>query len=760
MAQTGSLSDTQPSMPLIRVEASGTQAVIEGVIERVTFHNPENGYGVVKIIDTDGPRGKNSDAIAVIGLFPSPVPGESIRCTGTWVKHPEFGRQFKADRIESVRPATLAAIEKYLGSGLVKGIGPATAKKIVARFGDKTLDILDSEPARLHEIPGLGRVPLDRLTKVWEGQKAVQSLMLWLQGNGVTPSLAHKIHGQYGDQSEAIVKVNPYRIANELWGVGFRTADQLAQRIGMSTDAPQRLRAGLLYTLKSSMDSNGHCFMYEDALLALACEPSMLGADPDLVQAALEETRIKGEVIADTEGMAEGLGPDAPRNPRIYLPAVYQTECRLAARVKDLIRNRPVPIGDTALAKLLDGIENAKGLSEQQTAAVLRGLNASIVVITGGPGTGKTTTTNVLVRAYELQNRKVLLASPTGRAAKRASEVTGRPAKTIHRLLSWKPELRAFEHNRANPLQADVIIIDEASMLDLALADALFDAVPDGAQVVLVGDVDQLPSVGPGNILSDLIGTGLVPVARLTEVFRQAAESHIITSAHAINAGKAPRWAAPTSIKDGVDCVLLEVEDADDIPLKVAGIIAKSLPNLGWAAGDATVLVPMQRGTAGARNLNTVLQACVNPKEPGKGEIQRNGGTFRLGDRVMQRVNDYEKNVFNGDIGTIAAVSISDLALEVRYPDGLVHYNVADLDQLQLAYAMTTHKSQGSEFPVVVVVMHTQHYVMLQRNLLYTALTRAKKLAILVGSKRALDMAVKNHRTVPRCTWLSHRIRL
>ena len=746
-------------VPLIAVDATDGQVTIEGVIERVTFHNAENGYGVVKIIDTDGPRGKNSDPIAVVGTFPSPVPGESIKCIGSWVKHPEFGRQFKAERVESIRPATVAAIEKYLGSGLVKGIGPATAKKIVARFGAETLEVLDREPHRLHEIQGLGRVSLDRLTKVWEGQKAVQSLMLFLQGNGVTPSLAHKIHKQYGDQSEAIVRTNPYRVANELWGVGFRTADQLAQRIGMPLDAPQRLRAGLLYTLQSSMDANGHCFMYQDELLAFACEPQMLGADPALVRAALDETLVKAELRADIEGMDVPVGGISELNPRIYIPGIYQTELRLAERIKALLRNKPVPLGDNALAELLGTIENAKGLSEQQGQAVLRGLNASVMVLTGGPGTGKTTTTNVLVRAFEAQHRKVLLASPTGRAAKRASEVTGRQAKTIHRLLSWKPELRAFEHNKGNPLVADVIIVDEASMLDLALADALFDAVPDGAQVVLVGDVDQLPSVGPGNILADLIASGVVPVSRLTEVFRQAAESRIITSAHDVNSGRSPRWHAPSAIKDGVDCVLLEVDEADDIPLKVAGVVTKSLPNLGWQSGDATVLVPMQRGTAGARNLNEVLQARVNPPDASKAELVRGANIFRVGDRVLQRVNDYEKNVFNGDIGVISSVHPNDFELEVRYPEGPVHYGAADLDQLQLAYAMTTHKSQGSEFPVAIVVMHTQHYVMLQRNLLYTALTRAKKLAVLVGSKRALEMAVKNHRTVPRCTWLAQRIR-
>jgi len=726
--------------------------LLEGVVERVTFHNDENGWSVLKLHPAGVPRNRLSEPVTVLGAFTAPTAGESLRCHGVWTSHPKHGRQFRCERYETLRPATTAAIEKYLGSGMVKGIGPKTAKALVAAFGAETLDVIEHEPNRLTEVRGIGESKATLIRSAWDEQRAVREIMVFLQGHGITPTYAVKIYKQYKERAIEVVEQNPYRLAVDIWGIGFKTADKIARNVGFAIDAPERLEAGVVYVLNQEMENGGHCYLPQPILVERAAGEDYLGVDPTGVESAVLALVERGLLVIEPAS-------ESDPEPAVYTTSIHVTETSLARQVHQRITSPWVsPLPDAKIASLLKTIPAAGLLSDEQRAAVNVALNSAISVLTGGPGTGKTTTTNVIVAAFEALHRRVQIASPTGRAAKRASEVTGREAKTIHRLLAWDPSTRGFKHDADNPLELDVLVVDESSMLDLVLAHSLIRAVPEGAQVVFVGDVDQLPSVGPGNVLSDLITSAKVPVARLTQVFRQAAASRIITGAHAINRGKIPELLPPSAIGDGADCVFLSVEESDDIPAKVAGVVAKSLPKLGYAADEITVLTPMQRGSAGARNLNETLQRVVNPESPAKPEIRRAGMVLRVGDRVLQRVNDYDKGVFNGDVGTVLGIDHEEQFVTVGYPEGPIDYEFSDLDQLTHAMALTVHKSQGSEYPAAVIVFHTQHYVMLQRNLLYTALTRAKKMAVLVGSSRAIAMAVRNKNTTPRWTKLARRL--
>ncbi len=688
-----------------------------------------------------------------VGPFTSPVVGESVRLHGEWKKHPKFGSQYKFERYETLRPATQEAIEKYLGSGLIRGIGPVMAKRLVRHFGDKTLDVLDEDPSRVREVDGIGPKRAKVLTAAWMEQKAIQNVMLFLQGHAVSASYAVKIYRTYGDEAVRIVEENPYRLAQDIWGVGFKTADRIARSVGIAQDAPKRLRAGLEHVLLTAVDE-GHVFLLRDVLIERATE--ILEVDAENVQGALDDClqvedelrRLEQEV--DTEDV-EG----------IYLSQMISTEREVSARLKDLLEALPhrAPQPDHTrawLARTNDkrGIE----LSGQQEGAVIEALRQPVTVITGGPGTGKTTITRTIVQACEALNRKLALASPTGRAAKRLAEVTGRPATTIHRLLVVDPKTFRFKHDHENRLDIDFLVVDETSMLEITLARDLLRALPPQCQLLLVGDADQLPAVGAGNVLGDVIRSDAVPVVRLTEIFRQAAESQIVQSAHAVNRGEFPSVTDPAHWRDQ-NCLLVEVEEADDIPACVNRLITETLPGRGYRPENTQVIAPLHRGPAGVSRLNEELQTNLNPAAPGRTELLRGGRLVRIGDRVLQLRNDYDKHVFNGDMGVIASMDSVQQIMQVAFPDCLVQYEFSELDQLQLAYAMTVHKSQGSEYEAVILVLHRSQYVMLQRNLLYTGLTRARSLLVLVGDKRAIWRAVRNDRQSLRFSRLADRLR-
>jgi len=718
---------------------------LEGVIERITFHNEDNGYTVARLLPPNA-----RDVITILGNFSNPVVGESLLCYGTWTNHPQWGKQMTVARYEVVRPATAFAIEKYLGSGMVKGVGPVTAKRIVAKFGEEALDIIENHPRKLLGVGGIGEKTLAKITTAWKDQREVKNIMLFLQSHGVSPAYAVKIYKHYGGKAIEIVERNPYQLASDIWGIGFKSADKIARAIGIAEDDPRRIEAGVVYVLNEAVESGGNAFLTQAELTEKATE--ILGVGD--VGAAIGTLAETGRLVLEPYKL---LGETEIA---IYTPSLHKTEIGVAERVKSLL-SAPVPPPQADFDGWLSALLDAQKfpLSAEQGEAVKMALLSRFSVLTGGPGVGKTYTTNTIVAAFEALDKDVLLASPTGRAAKRMAEVTGREAKTVHRLLEFDPEQRGFKRGSDLPLECDVLIVDESSMLDMVLTYSLLKAVPPEAQVVFVGDVDQLPSVGPGNVLRDLIDSGAVPVARLTQVFRQAAESLIITNAHAINAGRMPELPPPSALRD---CAWLNAEEADELAEKVVAVVAKSLPKRGYAPGDIQVLTPMQRGSAGAAHLNSRLQEVLNPARLGVDEIQRGPRLFRVGDRVMQIVNNYDKAVYNGDIGAVVAVNHEDEILTVAYTDAQgtneVIYEFADIDELTLAFCCSIHKSQGSEYPAVVLAVHTQHYMLLQRNLLYTALTRAKKFAVLVGPKRAIAMAVKKQSDIHRHTRLKERL--
>ncbi len=720
---------------------------LEGVIERVTFHAEDTGYTVARL-SVEGER----DLFTVVGAMGNPVPGESVRLYGRWTSHREYGRQFQVERYDTVRPATVAAIEKYLGSGLIKGIGPVRARKIVEKFGLQTLDILDTAPRKLLHVEGLGEKRVEQIRRAWAEQRSIREVMLFLQGHGVSATYAVKIFKQYGDAAIRTVETDPYRLAKDIWGIGFKTADKIARQMGFAHDSEPRLRAGLLYTLSEATDY-GHLYLPEPILLKQAGE--ILGVEAERLASLLPAMEEAGEI------MVERTEAQPPAPPAVYHPVLYHTEIGLANRLRRLAQT---PAAERVSEERLEawlayqtGAQKIE-LSEEQKRAVAMALTSRILVLTGGPGTGKTTVTNLICRALEARKKRIVLASPTGRAAKRLSEVTGRPAQTIHRLLKFDPATRGFQHNEQNPLPCDVLIADEVSMLDATLALNLLKAAPEGAQVILVGDSDQLPSVGAGNVLGDLIASGAVPVCRLTQVFRQAAQSLIITNAHRINRGEFPLLPTPKERADR-DCLFVEAEDSKAAAQMVVTLATRSLPRMGFSPADIQTLSPMHRGEAGVGHLNERLQDALNPPRPHAPELVRGARRFRVGDRVLQLVNNYDKQVFNGDVGTITKIDPVEQTLTVQFPEAAVEYDFADYDELQLAYAMSIHKSQGSEYPAVILVLNSSHYTMLQRNLLYTALTRARRLCVIVGERRALGRAVQNNRATKRFTRLAERLK-
>lgn len=727
---------------------------MEGVLDAITYQNPENGFTIARL-RVDG------DRVTIIGDLVNPLVGELLHVWGKWEMHRQYGPQLRVVRYQQKLPATVGAIEKYLGGGTIRGIGPKTARLLVGYFGLETLEVIEQAPHRLTEVPGIGRKKAQGIIESWAAQHEVRNIMLFLQGHGISATYANKIYRTYGDRAIEMVTENPYRLAQDVFGIGFKLADGIACKLGFHRDTPERIEAGILYCLQQATD-NGHCYLPEAPLAQGAAD--LLGTSPEdggpqegeaptveAVEDAIERLVRAQLLIRDT------LFDDSP----IFLKQVFLVELGLARALRDLLAE---PL---ACAWLPDDVEAfatevcselGVTLADQQYRAVVEGLRSRMLLLTGGPGTGKTTTTRAILRVHQRLGRKVLLASPTGRAAKRLAEVTGCPASTIHRLLEVDPKTFTFKRNPQNPLDCQTLIVDEVSMLDLHLAYALARALPAGAQLILVGDADQLPSVGAGNVLHDLIDSGVIPVVRLTEIFRQAAESTIITNAHRVNRGEMPDL-VPTSQWQSADCLFIAQDDPLVAAQKVCDVVSRSLPALGYGPEDIQVLVPMIRGSLGAQQLNVLLQEALNPKQLGVAELVRGQKTLRRGDRVIQTVNDYEKDVFNGDIGYIVEIDAEERELIVAYPEKEVPYPFEDTDELQLAYALTVHKSQGSEYPAVVVAMHTQHYLLLQRNLLYTALTRAKRIALLLGSKRAIAMAVRNVNRQERNTRLADRLR-
>ena len=705
------------------------------VVERITYQNETNGYSVIKC----KAKGYN-DLVTVVGNMPEVHVGSVLELTGNWKVDAKYGRQFSMETFSETLPATVYGIEKYLGSGLVKGIGPKFAKAIVRQFGEDTLVIIEETPERLLEVPGIGEIRVERIRKSWEDQKEIKNIMLFLQSHNVSTGHATKIYKTYGNESIQVVQENPYRLADDIWGIGFKTADTIAEKQGFEHNRFVRLRSGLLYTLNQLAD-DGHCYATREQLIKAGAE--LLGVDESMISVALDE-------MIKAEDVKTGPIPGA-EEPAIYLPPFFFSETGTARRLLQIFLN-PARIavkteGLTERISRMTGIE----YDEVQLEAILTAAESKILILTGGPGTGKTTTTLGIIRTFQSVGARILLAAPTGRAAKRLSETTGMEARTIHRMLEVKPP-EGYQRNEDNPLEGDVLIVDECSMIDIMLMYNLLKAVPDAMTLILVGDVDQLPSVGAGNVLRDLIESGTFPVVRLTKIFRQAQSSRIITNAHRINQGFMP------DLSNGrdTDFFFIGKEDPEAAAAEIVNLVKNRLPNHYGVPPEAIqVLTPMQRGVVGATNLNQTLQEAVNP---GEGGLRRGGFRFKPRDKVMQIRNNYDKEVFNGDIGVITSVDEEERELHVSFDGRDILYDVTELDELTLAYATTIHKSQGSEYPIVVMAVLMTHYVMLQRNLVYTGVTRAKKILVIVGTKKALNMAVRTVKVTERNTMLKQRL--
>ncbi|MEU2558741.1 ATP-dependent RecD-like DNA helicase [Streptomyces longispororuber] len=728
-------------------------AVIEGVLERITYANEENGYTVARV---DTGRGAG-DLLTVVGSLLGAQVGESLRMEGHWGSHPQYGKQFTVENYTTVLPATIQGIRRYLGSGLIKGIGPVMADRITTHFGLDTLDVIEHEPKRLVEVPGLGPKRTKRIADAWEEQKAIKEVMVFLQGVGVSTSIAVRIYKKYGDASISVVKNEPYRLAADVWGIGFLTADRIAQSVGIPHDSPDRVKAGLQYALSQSTDQ-GNCYLPEERLIADAVK--LLQVDTGLVIDCLAELAGEEEGVVRESVPGPDGGPDVTA---VYLVPFHRAELSLAAQLLRLLHSdedRMPGFQDVAWDKALAWLAGRTGteLAPEQQEAVRLALTRKVAVLTGGPGCGKSFTVRSVVELARAKKAKVLLAAPTGRAAKRLAELTGAEASTVHRLLELKPGGDAA-YDRDRPLDADLVVVDEASMLDLLLANKLVKAVPPGAHLLFVGDVDQLPSVGAGEVLRDLLSEGSpVPAVRLTRVFRQAQESGVVTNAHRINAGQPP-------LTQGLkDFFLFVAEDTEEAGRLTVDVAARRIPaKFGLdPRRDVQVLAPMHRGPAGAGTLNGLLQQAVTPARPDLPEKRFGGRVFRVGDKVTQIRNNYEKGgngVFNGTVGVVTALDADEQTLTVLTDeDEEVVYDFDELDELAHAYAVTIHRSQGSEYPAVVIPVTTGAWMMLQRNLLYTAVTRAKRLVVLVGSRKALGQAVRTVSAGRRCTALDHRL--
>lgn len=705
---------------------------IQGIVERITFRNEDNFYTVFKLVSSTG------DILTCVGNFPQIIVGEELKLTGEWSKHEQYGLQFNVASALPITPSTLLGIERYLGSGLIKGIGPNTAKKLVDRFGLKTLEIIEKQPQRLLEVEGIGEKKAEVITQAFVAQKDIQDVMVFLQGSGITPAFAAKIYKVYGRESINLVRENPYRLADDIFGIGFKTADKIAKNLGIREDEPHRIRSGIRYALSQAVEQ-GHTFLPADELIQ---------ATKDLLDIDIEE-----KFLAEL-GQSKQLIIEAER---CYLPSLFEAECGVAKRLIALTKHLPPLPFDIELDTDLK-------LAPMQELAVKTAMREKILVITGGPGTGKTTITRVILAQWEKAGYKVLLASPTGRAAKRLSEATNKPAKTIHRLLEYgfNSTGMGFQKDENNKLKGDALVLDEFSMVDIRLMDSLLKALDEKMRVLFVGDCDQLPAVGPGNVLKDIIASGRIPLVKLNKVFRQKEQSKIIINAHRINQGLFPE------IDNQGDFVFMQRQEPSEIADLVVDLVAERLPGyiesrfgLENAFDTIQVLTPMRKSETGVDNLNKLLQNRLNP-EGNKNEIRLGYRLFRENDKVMQIRNNYQKDIYNGDIGKITQIDPEDKTLEIQFVDEngdrFLKYEEDELDELTLAYATSVHKSQGSEYPVVVMPITTQHYMLLQRNLLYTGVTRAKKLVVLVGTKKALYLCLKNNKTAKRYSLLAKRL--
>ncbi len=746
---------------------------LSGVIERITFHNEDSGYCVLRV-QARGHR----DPVTVVGSCQQVVAGEYVRAAGEWVTDRQYGLQFKAEEIRTTPPHTAEGIAKYLGSGLVKGIGPRYAQKIVDVFGEKTLEVIDQSPTFLTQVKGIGPKRVELIRRSWQEQVAVRKIMVFLHSYGIGTARAVRIYRQYGDRAIELVKANPYRLSTDIWGVGFQTADELALKLGLPRDSPFRAQAAVRHVL-SEATADGHVGYPEE--LAMTAAQELTQISPDGIRDAVEQLRITDEIVRDSAALASGgkLGPPPPTPfpareggeeshspPRggegfseqlLYLKPIFLAELGVARQVKALAKGpHPLPAANVEAAVAWAERKMGLTLADSQRDAVRQAVTRKLMVVTGGPGTGKTTIVRAILEIFSAKALRVMLCAPTGRAAKRLSESTGREAKTIHRLLEFDPGIGTFRRGKEHPLDLDLLVVDETSMVDVVLMNQLLRAVPPWACVVFVGDVDQLPSVGAGSVLADLIGSGVLPVARLTEVHRQAGASWIVRAAHAVNRGEEPE-SAPAGKGD---FYFVEANDPPAIIDRVLKMVRERIPaSFGFdPLRDVQVITPQVKTELGVINLNRELQAALNPPRPGLAETKKFDTTFRVGDKVMQTQNNYQREVFNGDIGRVADIDPTDQVATVDFDGKAVDYDFADLDELQLAYACTVHKSQGAEYPAVVMAVHTQHYVMLQRNLLYTGITRGRRLVVLVGSRRALWRAVTNAETKLRYGLLRWRL--
>ena len=764
---------------------------LSGILERIVYENADNGYTVGRFATYGNP-----ELVTIVGNLASVNAGESLLLSGEWANNPKYGQQFQIDRYETIQPANVLGIRKYLGSGMIKGIGPKMATRIVSKFGMDTIDVIEQTPEKLAGVPGIGKKRVEMIQQAWEEQREIKNVLIFLQSHNVSTAHATKIYKTYQNESIPIVTSNPYRLADDIYGIGFVTADTIAQNLGIDRNDPHRIQAGIKFVLSQKADE-GHVFQHPIELIE-ACE-EILQQDPQTIELGVLALNQKEEVfLTSQDGQVEILAeeravndwlngstnktktdsenmdidvcdetdelpnediPDhafkADEKTAVYLAPFYYAEMGVVNQFQRLLSSDRRYSSPSDISKSLTLLETEMGIqfASQQKEAILAALTKRALILTGGPGTGKTTTTIGMIRLFETGKRRIVLAAPTGRAAKRLSETTDREAKTIHRLLEFSPYDNGFKRNRENPLDADVVIIDEMSMVDIVLMNRLMQAIPTHATVILIGDTDQLPSVGAGNVLKGLIDSKQIPVITLTEIFRQAQQSMIVTNAHLINTGQIPNLSGPNDR----NFFFIEEEDPEEVLNLVISVISDRLPNHYnfHPIDDIQLLCPMRRGILGTENFNKCLQDVLNPYSE---QAIRGWHTFRTGDKVMQIRNNYDYDVFNGDIGRIVEIDPVEKLLMIRFADKQVVYDMADLNELVLAYATTIHKAQGSEYPVVVMPIHTQHYIMLQRNLLYTGITRAKEMVVIVGTKHALNICIRNNQVMRRNSYLAERL--